>query len=385
MNYDFNTVINRKNTDSLKYMNHPKYPLKTDLIPLWVADMDFKTVPEVTAALEKSVDFGIYGYSLIDDEYYSLFINWYRERFGCEIFRNQIVPTEGVMSAIASAIRALTNEEDSVLMFQPVYYPFEKVIIYNKRRPIISELIHENGRYEIDFNDFENKIVSKNVKAVLFCSPHNPVGRVWDCEELERFAAICSKHNVTIISDEIHADLTYKKHIPLIALPEAESRTVLCTSVTKTFNLAGIQGANVIIPNQKIRSAYVAEIKASFSALSSLSVIAEKAAYQYGKPWLNELLEYLKDNINYVIEQFKDTKISVFMPEGTYLLWLDCRELGMCDKELEDFFINACSVLLNSGYTFGKGGGGFMRMNVACPRVTLEKAVNNILKELQKL
>lgn len=384
MKYDFDTVFDRKNKNSLKYMAHPRYR-DYDVIPLWVADMDFQTVPEVIDALQCVTQHGIFGYTVLDDEYFELLISWYKRRFSFNINREWIVPVNSVMSAISLSIRALTSEMDSVLIFQPVYYPFESVVINNKRTPVICELSYSGEKYTIDFNDFEDKIVKNNVKALLFCSPHNPVGRVWDKKELERVGKICTKHNVFIISDEIHSDLAYKNHLPFAMLSsEISERTVLCTSFTKTFNLAGIHGANVIIPNTDIRKAFENEAKAVFAnGLGIMSTSAAKAVYRYGEKWLEELLEYLKDNISYVINSLKNTKIKPLCPEGTYLMWLDCRRLGLSDRELEKFFITRCGVWLNNGITFGRGGSGFMRMNIACPRATLEKAIKQILKELQ--
>ena len=381
MNYDFDTVYDRKNTNSLKYKLHPKYPEKTDLIPMWVADMDFKTAPEIISELQIAAQQGIYGYTEPDDEYYSLTINWYKKRFDFTVDKSWIVPINSVMFGIAAAIRALTAEHDSVMIFQPVYYPFEDVIKDNNRTPVISELKSDGGRYAVDFDDFEKKIIRNNIKVLLFCSPHNPVGRVWSKAELEHIAEICQRHGTVIISDEIHSDLTFKKHTPVASLSdETAAITVTLTSATKTFNLAGIQGANVIVSDRNIRNKIKNEIKSTKAAgLNLMYLSAAKAAYKYGEAWLTSLLEYIKANMDYVAESFKNTKIKTLIPEATYLVWLDCRALGLSDRELDDFFINKCGVWLNNGSTFGAGGNGFMRMNVACPRVTLNRAVNNIL------
>lgn len=385
MKYDFDTVYNRKGTNSVKYKIHPRYPEISDLIPMWIADMDFKTAPEIVSALREAADEGIFGYTQPDSEYFELLIDWNKKHFDFNIDRNWIVPCEGVMSAIAAAIRALSSDEDSVLILQPVYYPFANVINGNNRRLVVSELKNDGDNYVIDYRDLENKIINNNVKILLFCSPHNPVGRVWKREELERVTRICLKHNVIVISDEIHSDLVYKKHIPAASLSdEVANITIALTSITKTFNLAGIQGANLIIPNEKIRIAIENKLHSQCAGGPNImSLAATKAAYQFGDRWLDELLIYLQGNINYVIKSLMSTKIKPLPPQGTYLIWIDCRALGLNDRELEDFFIKKCGVWMNSGYIFGKGGSGFMRMNIACPREVLEEAIKHIKDGLQ--
>ncbi len=385
MKYDFDTVYNRKGTNSVKYKIHPRYPNVSELIPMWIADMDFKTAPEIVSALREAADEGIFGYTQPDSEYFELLIDWNKKHFDFNIDRNWIVPCKGVMSGIAAAIRAITKENDSVLIFQPVYYPFANVNNNNNRRLIVSELKNDGDNYVIDYQDLENKIINNNVKILLFCSPHNPVGRVWDKQEIERVADICLKHNVIIISDEIHSDLVYKKHIPTASLSDKVADiTVGLTSITKTFNLAGIQGTNLIIPNERIRAAVENELRAQCAGGANImSLVATKAAYQFGDRWLDELLIYLQGNINYVIKSLMSTKIKPLPPQGTYLIWIDCRALGLNDRKLEDFFIKKCGVWMNSGYIFGKGGSGFMRMNIACPREVLEVAIKHIKDGLQ--
>ncbi len=384
MQYDFDTVYDRSGTHSLKYKSHPHYPNET-LIPLWVADMDFKTAPEIIDALRKATEHGIFGYTVPDEAYFNSLLCWNQKRFHFDVKEEWVTPCEGVMSGIAAALSALSAEGDAVLIFQPVYHLFDHVLRDNKRRIIVSELQYDGKKYVIDYDDFERKVIENDVKILLFCSPHNPVGRVWSREELARVTAICLQHNVLIISDEIHSDLTFQPHIPTASLSDAVADiTVALTSVTKTFNLAGIQGANLIIPNGKIRALVEARLRAQCSGGPGImSLAAAKAAYQHGENWLDALLGYLQGNIDYVILSFAGTKIKPIIPQGTYLMWLDCRNLGLCDKELEEFFIKKCGVWMNSGYIFGKGGSGFMRMNVACPRATLEKAVHAILQNTE--
>lgn len=385
MKYDFDTVYNRKDTNSIKYKIHPHYPDVSDLIPMWIADMDFKTAPEIISALKGAADEGVFGYTELDDAYFDLLIDWNKKRFDFNVQREWIVPCDGVMFAIAAGIRALSDAGDSVLILQPVYYPFANVINDNNRRLVVSELKNDGDKYVIDYQDLENKIINNDVKILLFCSPHNPVGRVWEKEETGRVAEICKKHGVIVISDEIHSDLVYKRHYPTASLSdEIAQNTVAVTSVTKTFNLAGVKGANLIIPNTAIRNRIKKELKAVYSGgIEIMSSTATTAAYRYGEQWLNELLKYLKDNIDFVVKSFKNTKIKFIPPEGTYLLWLDCRALELNDRELEDFFIKKCGVWMNGGYIFGKGGSGFMRMNIACPREVLEEAIKHIKDGLQ--
>lgn len=247
----FDTVYDRKNTGSVKYSN-----LAENTIPMWIADMDFKSPPAVTEALIKTAQHGIYGYGDADDEYDALIIDWYNRRIGWQIKKEQILKVPGVMFGVGAAIRAITEPNDAVLICQPVYYPFAKIIQNNHRKTVVNELVLRNGKYEIDFYDFENKIKHNKVKAFLLCSPHNPVGRVWTKEELAEIAQICKRYGVYIISDEIHSDFIYPehRHIPIASLSdEIASMTVTCLSPTKTFNLAGLQAANVVVPNRKLR------------------------------------------------------------------------------------------------------------------------------------
>ena len=345
--------------------------------------MDFKSPPAVTDALAKVAQHGIYGYGDTDDEYDALIIDWYNRRIGWKIEKDQILKIPGVMFGVAAAIRAVTEPNDAVLICQPVYYPFAKIIPANHRKTVVSELILKNGRYEIDFGDFESKIKREKVKAFLLCSPHNPVGRVWTKEELIKIAEICLKYGVYIISDEIHSDFIYPgyKHIPIALLSEEiADRTITCLSPTKTFNLAGLQAANLIVPNKALRLRIKKEcVSTGYSHLNIMAVAATKAAYKQGEGWLEGLLKYLEQNINFLKNAFpEDAPVSALNIQGTYLAWLDCRKLNLTPSELDDLFLGKAGVWLHNGQTFGAGGDGFMRMNIACPRSVLEKAVQRI-------
>ncbi len=383
--YNFDTVHNRIGTGSIKY-EQSMTPSPQSIIPMWIADMDFKAPPTVTEALNRAVEHGIFGYTLTDNEYDELIISWYAKRMEWEIRPEWILKTPGVMFAIAASIIALTDPGDAVLICQPVYYPFAKVITENNRRLIVSELLFNNGRYEIDFTDLEEKIVKSSVKLFLICSPHNPVGRVWTKEELKHIGEICLRHDVIVISDEIHSDFIFEgRHTPIASLSdELANRTITCTSPTKTFNLAGLQAANIVVSNDKLRSKVrKACLATGYSNLNTMAIVAAKAAYKDGEAWLDELLSYLKDNYNVLKSTFSErSNISLIHPEGTYLAWLDCRRMNRSDRELEDFFTNQAGIRLHLGTTFGAGGGGFVRMNIACPRSVLLEAITRIEKAL---
>lgn len=380
--YDFDILNDRRIPGDVKYQSINGL---SDFIPMWVADMDFKTAPCVENAFNQVARHGIYGYQNVDDEYIESVRTWYSRRFSCEIQNEWILPSPAVMYSAACSIRALTKEGDSVLIFEPVYYPFAKVIKNNRRRLIISELKQTEGYYEIDYEDFESKIKENNVKAILFCSPHNPVGRVWTKKELKHLCEICLRHHVYIISDEIHADLVYRpcRHVPIASLSdEAAAVTVTCSAPTKTFNLASVQVSNMIIPNEHIRKSVQREMLANCQyGVNAFGIAATKAVYTEGEAWLDELLCYLDESHTILAEAFpQDSPISVLKPEGTYLAWLDCRGLGLSDNMLYNRFLLDAGVRLHKGVTFGKAGSGYMRLNFACPHSVLKDAVGRIQK-----
>lgn len=384
MKYDFNKIINRNNTKSLKYDFAKERNMPEDLLPLWVADMDFQTAPEIIDALNKAVSHGIYGYSEGKEEYFDAVYNWYNDNFNWQVKKEWLIKTPGVVFAIALAINALTNEGDSVLIQNPVYYPFTEVIVDNNRKLVNNSLVRNGKKYEIDFEDFEKKIIENNVKLFILCSPHNPVGRVWKKWELEKIGDICLKHNVKIVSDEIHSDFVYpeNKHIVFSSLDEKyQNITITCTAPTKTFNLAGLQISNIFIPNLEIRKKVLKQLdKVGYSQVNLMGIVACEAAYKYGRQWLDELKEYLLNNLNFLRDYLETNipQIKLIEPEGTYLIWLDCSELGFEDKELETFIVEKAKLWLDSGYIFGKEGEGFQRINIACPRETLKKALEQL-------
>lgn len=383
-NYNFDEIIDRKNTSSLKYDFGPERKGRDDLLPLWVADMDFKLPDEIIEDLEKRVRHGIFGYTDPKGNYYDALKNWLRNRHGVEIENSWVTITPGVVYAIATAIRALTNEGDSVLLQQPVYYPFKEMIELNRRKVVNNQLVYRNGRYEIDFDDFEEKIKTGKVKLFLLCSPHNPVGRVWTKEELKRIADICRENDVYIFADEIHADFVYKgyHHTSFLTLGnEYLEKLIIGTSPSKTFNIAGLQIANIIIPNEKTRALFKRENEAAgYSQCSTLGLEAAISVYTKGEKWLEELLEYLQGNIDFVRKflQEKIPMVKLIEPEGTYLIWLDFSEAVSDKNELKTLIVDKAKLWLDAGVIFGRESALFERINIACPRSILEQALEQL-------
>ncbi len=384
MRIDFNQIVNRKNTNSLKYDFAVERGKSADILPLWVADMDFPTVPAVTEVLVKACQHGIFGYSDTKDEYFTVLHNWFNSHYNWEIEKKWLVKTPGIVYAICMAIRAYTEIGEAVLIQRPVYYPFSESIIRNERLLINNPLVYKDGKYTIDFVDFEEKIIENKVKLFILCNPHNPVGRVWTKDELIKIGDICVKHNVLIVSDEIHADFIYPgyDHTIFASLkPEFLECTISCTAPSKTFNLAGLQASNILISNQKLKKAFKAEIvKSGYCELNTMGLLACQAAYEYGEEWLIDLKQYLFDNLNYLREFLQKhlPKLKLVEPEGTYLVWIDFKELNLTEEELEDLIANKAKLWLDAGTMFGPEGSGFQRINIACPRVTLEQALKQL-------
>ena len=384
MTYNFNEIIQRDNTNSLKYdfANHCGKP--EGLLPLWVADMDFKTPAPVVEALVEKSKHGIFGYSESGQDYFFVLKDWFKTNFEWDIRPDWLVKTPGVVYAIATAIRGMTVKGDGILIQQPVYYPFSEIIRINERKLVVNQLVYEKGRYTIDFADFENKIIANDVKLFILCNPHNPVGRVWTREELTCLGDICLKHQVTVISDEIHQDFIYPGHKHLVFAdlkPEFLKISITCTAPTKTFNLAGLQISNIFIKERELRKKFVDEMtKSGYNELNVMGIVACTAAYSQGREWLNELRTYLVGNLDFVRHFLSEKlpQIKLIEPEGTYLVWLDFNELGLSEKELEDLVINKAGLWLDEGIMFGAGGEGFQRINIASPRVILEQALTQL-------
>ncbi|MCM1107021.1 MAG: pyridoxal phosphate-dependent aminotransferase [Blautia sp.] len=384
-NFDFDTVTDRRNTDCLKYDFAARRGKPEDVLPLWVADMDFKTSEQILDAIHRRVEHGIFGYTESGGRYFAAVAGWMKKRHGWEIESGWLVKTPGVVFALAMAVKAYTKEGDAVIIQQPVYYPFTEVIEDNGREVVSSDLIlGEDGRYHIDFADFERKIVEHRIRLFLLCSPHNPAGRVWTEEELLKIGEICLKHHVVVVSDEIHADFVWggRKHIVFAGLQkELEEISVTCTSPAKTFNLAGLQVSNILIPDGSLRRKFKKQIAAAgYSQLNAIGLTACEAAYCYGNEWYEAVTKYIEDNIRFMREylQRELPQLTMVEPEGTYLVWVDFRGLGLTETRLEELIVKKAKLWLDSGAIFGKSGEGFERFNVACPRVTLEKALEQL-------
>ena len=383
-NLNFDEKINRKGTKCLKYDFAKERGKSDDMLPLWVADMDFPTAPGIQKSLSDAVAHGIYGYSEGKDDYFQAAAGWYEKHFGWKVEKEWLIKTPGVVFALAMAVKAYTKEGDAVLLQQPVYYPFSEVITDNHRRLINSPLQQIEGHYEINFEEFEQKIVEENVKLFLMCSPHNPVSRVWTAEELTKMGDICIKHGVTVVSDEIHEDFVFGDHQHTVFATikkEFEQNSVTCTSPAKTFNLAGLQVSNIFIPNGTLRAAFRKQVDAAgYSQLNAMGLTACEAAYTHGETWYQAMMRYVESNIAFVRDYLKKElpQIKLIEPEGTYLLWLDFRALGMTEKERENLIVNQAKLWLDSGAIFGQVGEGFERINVACPRATIKEALDRL-------
>ena len=388
-NLDFDTVIDRRNTKCLKYDFANRRGMPEDILPLWVADMDFKTSSFVQEALENQVKHGIFGYSEVQEEYFEAVRRWMKDHYNFEVNRKWLVKTPGIVFALAMAVKSFTDIGDGVLIQLPVYYPFREVIEDNGRKVVSNTLfLGEDYRYHMNFEDFEAKIIKEKIKLFFLCNPHNPVGRVWSREELVKLGDICYKHHVIVVSDEIHADFVFQgKHHTFASLKkEFEEITITCTSPSKTFNLAGFQVSNIFIANPKIKKAFLKQVYAAgYSQLNIMGLVACEAAYQYGETWYKAVHDYIRENIKYTESFLRDNipNVTMVKHEGTYLVWVDFRKLGLSADELEKLIIEKAKLWLDSGEIFGESGTGFQRINVACPRIVLEEALKRIQEAVE--
>lgn len=394
MNINFDKIIDRTNRGARKV----DYPLlcgePKDTIQMWIADMDFETAPCVKDALKDLVDYGVFGYTDFDKQYFDTVISWFKKRYDYELKSEEIVRTPGVIFALAMVVKAFSKENEGVLIFNPEYVAFREVTVLNNRKVVESNLKIENNKYYIDFEDLEKKIKDNKVKILMFCNPFNPCGRVWTKDELIKVAKLCVDNKVIIVSDEIHMDFVWgdNRHIIFLdALKDdktlyenASKLTIINTSASKTFNLAGLQVANTIIKDKNLREKLEAEIgKTGYHRISQTAQVALMAAYtDLGYEWVCELKKYIYENILYVKDYIKKNipKLEVIDTEGTYLMWIDFRNYSLNDAELQKKLINEAKVHLDNGLKFGSLGDGFMRMNVATSRINIEKALINIKK-----
>lgn len=397
-NLDFDTVIDRRHTKSIKYDFFVERGLvkpgddASGILPLWIADMDFKTSSFVQDALIRTAEHGIFGYSETQEDYFRILQDFYRRHHNYEIESPRwVIKTPGVMFAIGMAVKAFTNVGDTVLIQQPVYMHFVDVIEFNERKVVSNDLVYgEDGRYHIDFEDFEKKIVENNIKLFLLCSPHNPVCRVWTREELLRIGEICLKHHVLVVSDEIHSDFVFEgTHTVFGSLSEEiADNSIIVTAPTKTFNLAGVQISHTFVKNPAIRRALRYQINSTgYSQVSIQGIVSAEAAYSKGDVWLDALLKYIKGNIDYTDKFIREKLegVKLVPMEATYLAWLDFNGTGLSSEQVDSLVLRKAKLWLNSGSKFGKTGTGFQRLNLACPRSTLAEALNRLKVALDSI
>ena len=387
MNYNFETLVDRSNNFSAKWSEMDKKYGSNDLLPMWVADMDFKAAPCIIDAMREKLEQGIYGYTTRPVSYNESIVNWAARRYGWEIKSDWLIFSPGVIPSISLIIQEMTDKNDKIMIQEPVYSPFNSVVKENSRELVISPLIKlEDGNYIMDYEDIESKI--KDVKMFILCNPHNPVGRVWTKEELQKLGDICLKNNVKVISDEIHSDIIFKghKHVPFASISEEFAQnSITCMAPTKTFNIAGLQMSQVILPNEDdYKILDVAFARLDIRRNNAFSLVATQAAYNHGEEWLNEFLEYIEGNMDFAIKYIEENmpSLKVKKPEGTYLLWVDFSETGLSDEEVAKVLVEKGKVALNSGVAFGFGGKGYQRINLACPRSMVEDGLARIKKAI---
>lgn len=384
MKYDFDEIIQRRDTDSYKWDSDTE----GDILPMWVADMDFRTAPAIVGALEERARHGIFGYTKVPASYYDAVTGWFARRHGFTFDREYILFTTGVVPALSAVIKALTEPGDRIIVQSPVYNCFFSSIRNDLCETVSNDLIYRNGTYSIDFEDLEKKAADPKAKLMLLCNPHNPVGRAWTREELTRIGEICLRNNVTVVSDEIHCDLVYPghTHIPFASLSrEFLYNSVTCTAPSKTFNLAGLQVANIIAADENLRRRIDKALNVNeVCEINSFAAVALTAAYNEGGEWLDELRKYLYDNYLYLKDFFEANlpNLYVLPLEATYLVWVDCKSLKLTSSEIAERLLEKGKVRVNEGTMYGAAGEGFIRINIACPRKLLEEGLARIKKVL---
>jgi cystathionine beta-lyase len=390
VDYDFDHLYDRASTDSLKWADRAKCCGSDDVLPLWVADMDFACPPEVVEAIKERAAHPIYGYPVRPETWYPAVASWTERRKGWKVDPSWIVYAPGVVPALNFAVQAYTRPGDKVVIQPPVYYPFPRAVLGNDRIVVENPLVLEGNRYCMDYEGLE-VLIDSRTKMLILCSPHNPVGRVWDREELERLVEICSRRGLVLVSDEIHSDLILgtRPHTCAASISEEAARiTVTLTAPNKTFNTAGLTMGCAIVPNPELRGAFADAVARSGIQVSNVfGNVALEAAYTKGEPWLEALLAYLRGNLAFLDGFIREKlpKLSVFPLEGTYLAWIDCRSLNLSDEELADLFMRKAGIWVDEGTMFGQGGSGFMRVNIACPRATLAEAATRLEKAIASI
>ncbi len=398
MQYDFDTVYDRRHSNSIKWdfvgenssLRPRDLKAESEILPMWLSDMDFALPPPIIDALVSRAQHGIFGYTLPTEAYYEVIINWVRRRTGWLVQRDWIITNHGVMPAMNMAIQTFTKPDDKVIVQTPVFHPFAQSIINNGRVAVRNPLSYTKGRYEMDFDDLVSKLADPKTKMILLCSPHNPVGRVWNRDELYRLGQLCQMHDVLIVCDEIHSDLTYSwvRFTTFGMVDETfNGRLILCTGPSKAFNMPGLKTSLTIIPNPALRESFLMTMR-NLNELFSMNIfgtLALQTAYEKGEAWLEQLMAYLEANLQYLQDFLGQycPQLRVVQPEALYLIWLDCRTLGLDPTALQQLFYDRAGVYLEQGITYGQEGAGYMRINIACPRTTLEMALNRIRRALE--
>lgn len=384
MKYDFDKIVDRSKNRSAKYDERVKNFGTDDVIPLWIADMDFKTAQPIIDACVKKAEEGVWGYTSRPESYFKAYADWQEKRNGWRPDTALFSWSLGVVPALTAIVRLFTGEHDKIMIQPPVYPEFYDVNELSGRRVAENNMIERDGRWEIDFEDFEEKAKDPLTKMFILCNPHNPLGKVWTKAELGRMLSICFENGVLVVSDEIHSDLIFhgKKHIPAaMALPGAENRVITCLSATKTFNLAGLQASATVFPNREMKDIFDRYWGSlDIHRNNAFSSVAMEAAFREGEEWLEQMLDYVSGNFDFIADYCKNRipKIRPSMPDATYLVWLDCRELGLDDAALKEFMIKKAKLGLNPGSSFTRSLSGFMRLNAACPRSVLKKAMEQL-------
>ncbi|MBI2851578.1 MAG: putative C-S lyase [Chloroflexi bacterium] len=392
MKYDFDCIVDRCGTNCSKWDNREALFGSKDVLPMWVADMDFCIATPIAEAIKKRTEHEIYGYTQTAPSVVEAVIERMKRKYDWKIEPEWVVFTPGVVSALHASVKAFTHPDDEVIIQEPVYGPFRSSVTANGCAVVNNQLKLINGHYEVDFDDLERRFrlraggmghVSPRIRLMILCHPHNPVGRVWTREELTRMGETVIRNDAIMVSDEIHCELLFRgfSHVPFAAISEEFARnSIVCMAPSKTFNLAGLRASSIIIPDRKIRERFNAARAGIMPGPNAFGLVGLEAAYRYGDEWLEQLLDYLQGNLDFLVRYFEERipEIKVVKPEGTYLVWLDCRGLGMDDANLRTLFREKALVGLEDGYVFGAGGSGFQRMNIACPRATLEEGLKRI-------
>ena len=389
MKYDFDEIIDRSNNRAAKYDERVKKFGTNEVIPLWIADMDFRIAQPIIDACKRKAEEGLWGYTSRPDSYFKAVQEWEKKRNQWDVDVSLMSWSLGVVPALSAIVKVFSHTGDKILIQTPVYSEFYDVTEAWGRVVVENQLIEKNEKWHVDFEEFEKK--AKECKIFLLCNPHNPLGIVWEREELKRMAEICIANDVLLVSDEIHSDLIFhgKKHTPTATLSkEIAKKIITCVSATKTFNLAGLQASTTIFPNEQMKQKFDDFwMNMDIQRNNAFSSVAMEAAYNEGEEWLTQLLAYISENFDFIKKYFDENipKIKPNVPDATYLVWLDCRELGMSNEELRDFMIHKAGLGLNEGCSFGRSLSGYMRLNAACPPSVLEQALKQLKEAMDKL